>query len=162
MFEFCTPACGKQRQYTPHTDEMRWCPGLCQHWYHVECLGAPTTIGEVYGDTPRLNLNWKRWYGLTRLRIARAPRSNGKYSKAPIPFSLEKLIMKLREQGTAFSRTTDLGLPSFEEAAQRVVAEEDWPTTLSSSLFNEIVKAVDHVDNQKTYQCAGPGCWERI
>ncbi|KAM5539150.1 hypothetical protein V8D89_007180 [Ganoderma adspersum] len=116
-FEFCTPACVKQYNYTPHEDEMRWCPGPCQR---------------------------------------------GEYPKVPVLFSLEKLITMLCEQGTTFSRTTDRGLLSFEEAVNQVIADEEWPMEFSSSLFTKIVKAVDSFARQKTYQCTGRGCWEWI
>ena len=74
---------------------------------------------------------------------------------AAVPFSLEKLISALRERSAVSSPSVDGAVPSFADAVELVVENEDWPTSFRQGLIQDIMDAVKRWETQKTYRCPG-------
>ena len=79
---------------------------------------------------------------------------------AAVPFSLEKLISALREQSAVSCLTGDGAVPSFADAVELVVEDEDWPANFRQGLIQDVMDAVEGWETQKMYRC--PGCLEWI
>ncbi len=152
------------RRYLPHQHELRWCPGECQRWYHVDCLGEAHKVKDIFKLTAPAGTSaqrpaWHKWHDAIHAPIARSPRNISGVYRA-VPFSLEKIFIALRNKRAQYGGNR--GLPDINGSIAEIAQLEERERKYMPQLIQDIKTAIIAAPNENIFQCIGGGCNEWI